>query len=134
MVLFNLANNYSMLNDNLKAIEYYNKTFETKGGDVFYIDYNDKFNLFDIGQNFDVSGKEIYFQRGISYLEIDSIKQSLSDLKNSIKRQYKVAESHYYIGVNYLKIRQDSLGCLNLQISNSMGNNDALELLNEYCN
>lgn len=133
MLLFNLGNNYRLLNDNATALDFYNKAFKTKGGDKFFIDYNTDFDYTNRDLNYDVLGKEIYFQRGIAYLELDSIKQSYSDFTNSIKRNYKIAESYYYIGILYLNIGEDSLACDYLKKSLSLGDEDALITIQEYC-
>ena len=133
MLLFNIGNNYRLLENYETAIEFYNKAFETKGGDKFYVNYDKSFDFADIGQYYDIEGKEIYFQRGLAYLDLDSIHQSYSDFNNCIKRNYEVPASLYYIGFIYLKNYQDSLGCENLKKSASLGYKDALIALKDYC-
>ena len=133
MLLFNLGNNYQKIENYTTALDYYNKAFKTKGGDKFYMDWNKEFDFVDVGQHFDIKGEEIYFQRGITYLELDSVNQAFSDLNNSLRRNYEVAASLYYIGILYLKTYQDDLGCESLRKSASLGYEHARITLKEYC-
>src|SRR5690606_5871077 len=74
LALFNIGNNYKRLDNFNKAVEYYNQAFDTKGGQLLYIDYtpNDFIDLTD----FDVLGHQIHYERGIAYYNLDSLQRA----------------------------------------------------------
>ena len=133
MVLFNLGNNYKKLERYNEALNYYNKALNTKGNDLIYIDYNPKNALIDLSNGMDVEGSEIIYHRGITYLFLDSIKSSIRDFNRCISNNYEVPKCYYYLGINYIKIYKDSLGCEYLKKSALWNNKDAIEALDEYC-
>ena len=133
MILYNLANNYKQIEKYNKAILFYNKALNTKGGENIYFDYNNENSYIDLGNNYDIEGSAIFFQRGITYLCLDSIKSSISDFKRCVNNNYNLPKCYYYLGINYYKIHQDSLGCEYLKKSAFWKDEDAIEALNEYC-
>lgn len=133
MILYNLANNYKQIEKYNIALLYYNKALNTKGGENIYIDYDNENSYIELGNNYDIEGSEIFFQRGITYLCLDSIKSSISDFKRCVSNNYNVPKCYYYLGINYYKISQDSLGCDYLKKSAIWKDKDAIEALSEYC-
>ncbi len=131
LALFNIANNYKRLEDYLTAIQYYNKALDTKGGGLLYIDYmqNDFVDL----DAFDVLGHEILYERGLAYYELDSIQLSANDMYTCIQKNYMVKESHYMIGACYFKAGQMVQACKEFEISASMGDRDAQNIIKTNC-
>ncbi|ESU21166.1 hypothetical protein FCR2A7T_06980 [Flavobacterium cauense R2A-7] len=132
LALFNIANNYKRIENYKKSLEYYNKAFTSKGGDKFYMDLADN-DFVDLGHDFDVPGKEIFYERGITLFHLGSLNKSYSDFQSSIKQKYNVAQSHYWIGFIYLKTNQRELACENFNKSRDLGDKDAEAEIIKFC-
>lgn len=134
MVLFNLGNNYKQQEEYIEALNYYNKALKQKGnGKVFINLPNTNPRSLSSPYNFDIEASAILFQRGITYLCLDSIKSSIEDFDKCIYLHYNLPESHYYLGINFLTIGQDELACVNLRKSYLLGDKEAKEVFEEYC-
>lgn len=128
LAIVNLGNAYNRQEKYTKAIYYYNKAFESKGGEhQFEI-------VFEQDRGDYVSNSEIYYRRGISYLNIDSLKQAHSDLTIAMSDIQYTTECYYFMGVLYLKAGRDEIACSYLRKAENFGDNDASVLIDEYCN
>ena len=132
LALFNIGNNYKRLDNFNKAVEYYNQAFDTKGGQLLYIDYtpNDFIDLTD----FDVLGHEIHYERGIAYYNIDSLQRAFDDFNAAIRQNYMIAESNCWLGSIYVSTGQTDLACEKFRKSKQLGDKDADAELKKYCN
>ena len=133
LALYNIGNNYKRCKNYKKSLEFYNKAFDTKGGDTSYIDLAEN-SFVDLGQEFDVPGKEIYYERGISFFYLDSLNNSFKDFRNCIKQNYKSAESNYWLGHIYLRTNQKKLACEKFNEAKELGDKDAEGEIKKYCN
>lgn len=132
LALYNTGNNYKRLSKYLIAIDFYNKAFKSKGGESFYFDRTP--NGFAPQDNFDVPGHEIFYERGLAYYNVDSVKKAYNDLKQSIKSNYKADECYYYMGFLYLEIQKKEIACKCFQKSAQLGYADAEKAVKKYCN
>ena len=132
LALFNIGNNYKRLEDFNKTVEYYNQAFDTKGGQLIYIDYTPN-NVIDLSE-FDVEGHEINYERGIAYYNIDSLERAFTDFNASIKSNYMPAESYWWLGYIYISRGQTDFACENFKKSKQLGDKDAEQELTKYCN
>ncbi len=142
VVLFNIGNSYSMLEEHNQAILFYTKALKTKGSlDSFEISNgtpmafqtNIDYNRFDSDNNYNKLDCEIYFERGIEYLEIEKFDNAISDLNKSIKSNNNKKDCYYYIGEAYIGKKDSINACQHFIKSAKLGDNDAREMLKEYC-
>ncbi|HEY9002204.1 MAG TPA: tetratricopeptide repeat protein [Mucilaginibacter sp.] len=131
LALFNIGNNYKRLNNNLKAISYYNQAFATKGSDQIYSDM--KPNSFVESSNFDVEGKAIFYERGLAYYKIDSLRKAFSDFRNCIISNYQVKESYYFLGIIHKAYKSKKKACECFLKSAQLGDKDSNIELKNYC-
>ncbi len=131
LALFNIGNNYKRLNANLKAISYYNKAFVTKGGEQIYFDMVPN-NLVS-SSNFDIEGYAIFYERGLAYYRIDSLRKAFNDFHNCIGSNYKVKESYYFLGTIYEAYRNKSSACKCFLKSSQLGDQQASLEFKKYC-
>jgi len=132
LAYFNIGNNLKRIGDNKTAVDYYNKAFNTKGGDGFYLDLQPN-SVIDLS-SFDVPGHEIYYERGIALYQIDSLQKAFSDFQNCITKNYMVAESNYWIGNIFLLKGKQGMACEYFYKAKSLGDKDAENSIRKYCN
>lgn len=132
MALFNSANNYKNLKDYKTALTFYNKAFDSKGGDKFYTDLV-KNEVADVGYAYDVKGKVIHFERAETFYNLDSLNQSHNDFQACIKQGYKTAESYYWIGYIYADMNNPTLACENFLKAQQNGYKENTAHIKDYC-
>lgn len=71
--------------------------------------------------------------RGEIYLNLGEYDKSLSDLNKAIKIE-KHSNSYYLRGLTQIKLGKKEKGCKDLSKSGELGNSDAYEAINKYCN
>lgn len=131
LALFNIANNYKRLERYDVAIRFYNKAFDSKGGEKMYLDHY--LNHFINSEDFDVPGYIIHFERGIAHYYKGNIEKAFSDFNISIKNDYKIGECYYWIGYIHISKGEMKLACESLNKAMQMGDQDAQLALNRYC-
>lgn len=132
LAYFNTGNNLKRIGDNKSAVDYYNKALHTKGGNRIYLDLQPN-SIIDLG-SFDVPGQEILYERGIALYQIDSLKMAFSDFQNCISKNYMIAESNYWIGNIFLESGNKKRACEYFNKAKSLGDNDAENSIQKYCN
>ncbi len=133
LALFNIGNNYKRLEDYKTAVVYYNKAFVTKGGEGIDIDYTpDNYFHIDFGK-FDVSAREIYYERGIAFYQLDSLQKSYTDFKHCLNKNYMKADCYNWIGYIYLSTGQKKIACENFHRAKELGDTTAITAINKYC-
>ncbi len=96
IALCHIAYNYGSMNNHNKAVEYYTMALETNGaiksftgsnGETMAINRNlDIMNVNkDSDSQYNVIDCNVYFNRGIEYLEIGQFDNSIADFKKSLK-------------------------------------------------
>jgi len=131
MALVNIGNNYKRLKDYYQAIDYYNQAFETKGGQILYLDLEQN-NILP-NSNYDVPGYEIHYERAVAYYYIDSIMRSYYDFSAALKNNYLPANCYYWFGLIYLSTGQKDFACESFTKSKQLGNQDAIEKIQLHC-
>jgi len=131
LALFNTGNNFKRLNQNSKAVAYYNKALASKGGEVIMFDSTP--NAFTNESDFDVKGSEIFYQRALAYLGIDSLKKSFNDFHNCVNLGYKVDESYYWMGTIARAYKNKEVACKCFMKSEQLGNKNAAIERENYC-
>lgn len=131
MALFNLGLTYKELGNYSTALEFYNKAIASKGGGPVYLEMvpNDFINAAE----FDVPLHYLFYERGLAYYELDSIKKARNDFHNSAQQNYMVAESHYMMGACYIKAGMTEEACKEFVKANYLGDTDANDMIREYC-
>lgn len=74
-----------------------------------------------------------YYNRGILYLNIKEYSKAIIDFDKTIELNPNDADSYYSRGCAHQKIGNKDKACEDWQISNSLGNEQAQILINEYC-
>ncbi|MEW5677234.1 tetratricopeptide repeat protein [Flavobacterium enshiense] len=133
MAFFNLGNNFKQIGDYKKAAEFYNRAFDTKGGDRFYGDLSEN-NFVELGYEYDVPGKMIHYERGVSNVYLNDLEKANFDFQACIQQNYKTAESYYWIGQIYLLRGQKKLACENFYKSEKLGEKLAKAEIEKNCN
>lgn len=133
LALFNIGKMYCNLKEYKLSIEYYNKAFDSKGGDIGYLDLADN-KFVDLGYKYDVKGKEIFYERGIAYYNFNDLKNSFNDFKTCIKQNYNVKESYYWLGYIYLSAKRNDKACECFQKAKENGDMEVeLNEMKKYC-
>ena len=132
LAYFNIGNNLKRIGKNKSAVDFYNKAFNTKGGDGIYLDLKPN-SVIDLSSS-DVPGHEIYYERGIALYQIDSLKKAFSDFQNCILKNYMTAESNYWIGNIFLANGNKEKACEYFNKAKSLGDTDAEDSIRKYCN
>ena len=65
----------------------------------------------DLGQEYDVKGQELFYERAIAYYNFGDLKLSFSDFRTCIQQNYNVMESYYWIGYIYLNVGKTKEAC-----------------------
>lgn len=133
LALFNIGKIYCNLKKYKLSIDFYNKAFETKGGDVIYLDLaNNK--LVDLGQKYDVKGQDIFYERAIAFYNSNDLKNSFKDFKTCIEQNCYVKESYYWIGYIYLNANEHEKACGCFRKAKENGDSEVeLNEIQKYC-
>ncbi|MFI1742838.1 MULTISPECIES: tetratricopeptide repeat protein [Thalassobellus] len=140
--LFNIANNFSLLEKPNHAIKYYTKALKTKGalksfassdGKAMAFQFNDDYKYFDNDADYYVHDCEIYFERGIEYLAIEEFDMAISDFKKSLLSNNAKKDCYYLIGEAYIGKKDSINACQAFIESAKLGDKDAREMLKEHC-
>ncbi len=133
LALFNIGKIYCNLKEYKLSIVFFNKAFDTKGGSTAYLDLAD--NAFvDLGQQYDVPGYDLYYERAIAFYSMGNLKNALNDFLICIEQGQYVKESYYRIGYIYLNAGKNELACANFQKAKENGDNEVeFEEIQKYC-
>jgi tetratricopeptide (TPR) repeat protein len=131
LALYNIGIHFYRVKNYQKALDFYNKAFKTKGGDLIYLDYVP--NAFTDRDRYDVPGAEIHFDRGLVYYELDSLQKSADEFYRSIKKGYMVKESTFNIGLCYLSANMVDEACVEFEKSASLGDTTAQQIILKHC-
>lgn len=140
--LYNIGNNFRNLKDHNKAIAYYTEALKTKGalksyansnGGVFAIQTNFDFKSFDSDMDYNIHDSEIYFERGIEFLEIEMYDRAISDINKSLKANNAVKDCYFQLGKAYIGKNDSINACQNFIESAKLGDNEAREKLKAHC-
>ncbi|AUC77245.1 tetratricopeptide repeat protein [Olleya sp. Bg11-27] len=138
--LFNIGNNYSSLNDSKNAIAYYSKALQTEGalksfansdGGAFVLNTNFDLKRFD--SDYSMLDCEIYFERGMEYLEIEQFDKAISDFNKSIKADNAKRDCYFLLGKAFIGKKDSINACENFIKSAKLGDKEAREMLKKHC-
>lgn len=133
LALYNIALIYNNLKNYTMALEFCNKTFESKGRGIgCYIDTND--NAFGNSGKKDVASHIIYFERAKANYNLSKFQEAKNDFLMCIDDNYKNVECYYWIANAYLKIGNVKLACENFNMAKLLGNRNVQENeIKMYC-
>ncbi|MFD0988465.1 tetratricopeptide repeat protein [Mariniflexile jejuense] len=140
--LFNIGNNYSSLNDSKNAIAYYSKALQTEGalksfassdGGAFALNTNFDLKSFDSDRDYSMLDCEIYFERGMEYLEIEQFDKAISDFNKSIKANNAKRDCYFLLGKAFIGKKDSINACENFIKSAKLGDKEAREMLKKHC-
>lgn len=140
--LVNIGNNLSLLKKHDKAIIYYSEALETEGairsftdsnGGIFGIQKNLDFNRFDSDMDYNMHDSEIYFYRGIEYLELEKFDNAISDINKSLKANFAKRDCYFLLGEAYLGKKDSITSCQYFIKSARLGDKEAREMLKKHC-
>jgi len=140
--LFNIGNNYSSLNDSKNAIAYYSKALQTEGalksfassdGGAFALNTNFDLKRFDSDRDYSMLDCEIYFERGMEYLEIEQFDKAISDFNKSIKADNAKRDCYFLLGKAFIGKKDSINACENFIKSAKLGDKEAREMLKKHC-
>lgn len=143
LALCEIAYNWSSLKDHKKAVIFYNKALKTEGalfsslssnGEKFVVNTNmEFFKPFDNDADYNIPDCNIYYNRGIEYLELKEYNKAIEDFRKSLKVGNMVSNSYYYIGKAYLGLNDSIQSCENFIKSAQHGNAQAQKMSEKYC-
>lgn len=125
-----------------KAIIYYSEALETEGatrsftdsnGGIFGIQKNLDFNRFDSDMDYNMHDSEIYFYRGIEYLELEKFDNAISDINKSLKANFAKRDCYFLLGEAYLGKKDSITSCQYFIKSARLGDKEAREMLKKHC-
>lgn len=140
--LFNIANNYSELEEHKKAINYYSKALKTEGalkswassdGGALAINVNFDLKRFDSDMDYNVLDCEIYFERGLEYLKTEQFDNAISDIEKSLKADNAKRDCYFLLGKAYVGKKDSINACENFIKSAKLGDKEAREMLKKHC-
>lgn len=132
LALFNRAKNHKRIGDFESSIADCNKAIQTKGGELLYFEIEEH-PYFDTGYEFDVLMEEIRFERGIGWINLDSLQLAFGDFSFCLEKGYEVAECLYWRGLIHIAYGANELGCADLNKSKDLGDPDAKIQITEHC-
>lgn len=142
IALVNIGNNLRLLKKHDKAIIYYSEALETEGAIRSFADSNDgtfgiqrnlDFNLFDSDIEYNMHDSEIFFYRGIEYLELEKFDNAISDINKSLKANFAKRDCYFLLGEAYLGKRDSITSCQYFIKSARLGDKEAKEMLKKHC-
>ena len=140
--LFNIGNNFSELDEHEKAIVYYSKALKTEGalkslassdGGALAINLNFDLKRFDSDTDYNVLDCEIYFERGLEYLELEQFDNAISDIDKSLKADNAKRDCYFLLGKAYVGKKDSINACDNFIKSAKLGDKEAREMLKQHC-
>ena len=140
--LFNIGNNFSLLEEHEKSIVYYSKALQTEGalkswassdGGALAININFDLKRFDSDMDYNVLDCEIYFERGMEYLEIEQFDKAISDFNKSIKADNAKKDCYFLLGKAFVGKKDSINACDNFIKSAKLGDKEAREMLKKHC-
>jgi len=131
LATYNIGNSYRQSGNLKKAKEFYNLALNTKGGEFVTFDYEP--NSIIEKSLYDVPSGEIYYNRGIVYYDLLDYENAYTDFNNSLKQNYKPADSHYMIGVCLFMTGNTELACEEYKKAIALGDNMAKSEFKKHC-
>lgn len=140
--LFNIGNNYSVLGEHEKAILFYSKALQTEGalkswassdGGPLAINLNFDLKRFDSDMDYNVLDCEIYFERGLEYLNAEQYDNAISDFEKSLKADNAKRDCYFLLGKAFIGKKDSLNACENFIKSAKLGDKEAREILKEHC-
>ncbi|MEP0264364.1 hypothetical protein [Dokdonia sp.] len=138
VALYNIGNNFSSLKEHNKAIAYYTEALKTEGalnsneGGISIVP-NFDFKNFDSDMDYNVYDYEIYFERGLEFLEIEMYDRAISDINKSLKANYAIKDCYFILGKAYIGKKDSINACQNFIESAKLGDEEAREKLKTHC-
>ena len=140
--LYNIGHGFSALKEHNKAIAYYTEALKTEGalksfprsdGGIITFQMNFDLKSFDSDMDYNVYDSEIYFDRGLQFLEIEMFDSAISDINTSLKANYAIKDSYFYLGKAYIGKKDSLQACQNFIESARLGGEGAREMLKKHC-
>lgn len=131
LATYNIGNSYRQSGNLKRAKEFYDLTFQTKGGEIIIIDYKHN-NIIDKSL-FDVPSTEIYYNRGLVYYDLFDYEKAYSDFNNSLKNDNDPSDNYYMIGSCLLMIGNTELACEYYKKSMDLGDEMAKLEFEKHC-
>lgn len=133
--LFNLGNNYSLLADNKKAIYYYSKALQTEGALKSFVGSGGKPSgiAVSLDANYGMLDCEIYFERGIAYLEENQFDKAIFDINKSLEVNNAKKDCYFLLGKAFLGKNDSIDACESFIKSAKLGDKEAREMLRKHC-
>lgn len=132
--LYNIGLNHQRLKNYKKSIPYFDEALKTEGAlNAFGLITNNDFKKFDSDADYNMFESEIYYQRGVGFLEMKDFDNSISDFQTALKLNYSEANCFYLIGEAYLGKKDSLNACQNFIKSAKLGDLDAREMIKEHC-
>lgn len=128
---FYKAGLHSNMNAEDSAAFYYTKALESKKQGEYYFEVNNYFSDIVEDEKY-VALEVIYYNRGISYYEMDFPDQAKSDFLYSLRKGNNISECQLYIGAILVKQGKKE-GCEYLGKAYQAGKAEAEEFLRYYC-
>ena len=132
LAYLNRGKNKKRIEDYRGAIEDFDRAIKTKGGEFLWIDKVEN-PFVDDGFEFDVMMEEIRYVRGFARYYSDSLQLALKDFNFCIQKNYYLSTSYYMVGLIYIAYGNIDEACKILLKSRDLGDVDAQELLDKYC-
>ena len=132
LAFFNRGKNKKRLEDYMGAIDDFNKAISTKGEGDLYIDLVEN-SFAETGYEFDVKMEEILFERGIARYNINSLETAFNDFDFCIQKNYELPSSYYWRGIIFISYEMNTEGCYDMIKSQELGNANAIEVIEKYC-
>lgn len=132
LALYNITLLYSKVEDYANVLYFSNKTFETKDGGIgCYIDRNN--NAFGNSGKIDIPSHLIYFERAKANYNLSKLADARYDFLMCIDDNYKNPECYYWIACIYSKLGNSKLACENFNMARLLGNKNAENKIEKYC-
>ena len=132
LAFLNRGMNKQKLKNYQGAIEDFERAIKIKGSELLYIDKTEN-EYFDTGFEFDVLMEEVRFERGLARYNIDSLKLAFDDFNFCLNENYQRPASLYMRGLIYLAYEMNNEGCSDLIEALKLGNLDAQQIVDFYC-
>ncbi|TXD50903.1 MULTISPECIES: tetratricopeptide repeat protein [unclassified Polaribacter] len=131
---FNIANNYRDLNDDKKAIYYYNKAEQSIQNNTYHQHKNIPLKRTFLTEMapFYVSKSQIHYNRGLTFYDLKEYSFAFKDF-STIENNEITKESEFMLASSLLKLNRNKKACIRLNNAISLGSKMALEIKKRYC-
>ncbi|WP_046759010.1 tetratricopeptide repeat protein [Kordia jejudonensis] len=139
MTLFNIAENYKVLENYAKAVEYYTKALASKYVKICSASTQEKLleivNPFEDSDEtgYEIENCELYFQRGFCYYYMEAYELAIPDFEKSIEGNFENLNAYMFLGELYVKLNKTEKACDCFSLAKKFGNHYAQEKIDSYC-